>query len=49
MSRRQRARERQRRLNSPQHKMKQAKKAYYASDAAKKKWEEKKAQKAKNN
>lgn len=48
MSKRKRALEKAKKANSPQRKLKRAKKAYYASSAAKQKWEEKKAKRQKN-
>ena len=43
MSKRRKALKRQKKQNSPKAKAKQAKKAYYASPAAKQKWADKKA------
>ena len=45
MSRRKRAIEKQKKQSSPMQKAKRAKKQYYASNAAKDNWEEKKARK----
>lgn len=47
MSKRRKALARQKKENSLKVKVKRAKKAYYQSPEAKKKWEEKKAKKAK--
>lgn len=49
MSRRKRAIERQKKLNSPAKKAKQSKKNFYASTAAKEQWEKKKARKEQSN
>ena len=45
MSKRRKALKRQKKQNSPKARAKQAKKAYYASPEAKRKWEDKKAKK----
>ena len=45
MSRKKRALERQKKQNSQTQKLKRAKKAYYASNEAKQKWEDKKTRK----